>query len=581
MNPQEAGVKKTGELWRKALKEDGVYEHHAPGPKGVADAKRFSRIWKRVLGKLGKDRFPESVFEFGCGGGKHLSAFAFAGSRCVGLDVSNEVLRRAEVYKKELEGSSGQKLDMNFVNKDFFDFQTEEKFDLVFHVGVLEHFLEEETRMAALRKMFEITKPGGYVVSIVPSGMHPLRKKMRTEGLGGYDIPEIDYSDDIMRREFESCGSSKTIIMPHSMFGHFLITKESALVRILKKIAYLGFQIIPPQIMPKKFSLKKGFTLIGIAEKPAGRHLKVLASDLEESKWSLKKILILAKSIYYSLQRPLFHLFLRWRMRKLISEEQYAKSIDRFLWNEGGMFKTYVYSICNSQKSIRDSVILVPGCGYGHCILQLARFKPKKIIGFDLYEFRDEWKWVAAEAAKLGVETEFFVGDFDAVPRDLVGSFDFIISDAVLEHVMDMRKFARESYVYLKPGGIFYASYGPIWFGPGGDHIDWGKDFYNHLLLNREDYSQRINKFLSENESDTESCESYFLVRDDLFSKLKCFEYVETLGSAGFHSIKQFAKISSVALSAAEDPGISTALEKSGSPKFDRICAGIYLWMRK
>jgi len=49
------------------------------------------------------------------------------------------------------------------------------------------------------------------------------------------------------------------------------------------------------------------------------------------------------------------------------------------------MFKIYVYNVYNKLYPIKDSYILVPGCGYGRNICQLASFRPKEIIAFDIY----------------------------------------------------------------------------------------------------------------------------------------------------------------------------------------------------
>jgi SAM-dependent methyltransferase len=49
-------------------------------------------------------------------------------------------------------------------------------------------------------------------------------------------------------------------------------------------------------------------------------------------------------------------------------------------------------------------------------------------------------------------------------------SFDAVFSSNCFEHVDDIRKAFSEIYRVLKPGGIFFTIFGPIWSGPVGHH---------------------------------------------------------------------------------------------------------------
>lgn len=50
-------------------------------------------------------------------------------------------------------------------------------------------------------------------------------------------------------------------------------------------------------------------------------------------------------------------------------------------------------------------------------------------------------------------------------------SFDAILSVATLEHVDDLDKFLRECHRVLKPGGVFYTKFSPIWSCGIGHHL--------------------------------------------------------------------------------------------------------------
>ena len=48
--------------------------------------------------------------------------------------------------------------------------------------------------------------------------------------------------------------------------------------------------------------------------------------------------------------------------------------------------------------------------------------------------------------------------------------FDLIITNEVLEHVVDLAGCLSSLHDRLKPGGRLYAGWGPLWFSPTGGH---------------------------------------------------------------------------------------------------------------
>lgn len=315
------------------------------------------------------------------------------------------------------------------------------------------------------------------------------------------------------------------------------------------------------------------------------KHFNGLDGDYSEAANLFKKTIIFCKLFYYFLERPIADFFLRKLLKKYLVINPLFNRVDKFLLNEGGMFKEYVYGICSKFYPLKNSVVLVPGAGYGKNMLQLAAFKPKTIFAFDLYDYDEEWRYASKIAKEnFGTEIKFFKGDFDVMPKNLFGSFDFIISDAVLEHVKNLSIFAEFSYKFLKPGGIFYASYGPIWYGPGGDHIPReGKEIYNHLLLNKDEYDIRFkSQFKDKQPEEIDSCEGRLLVEENLFSYLKADDYLKILEKENFSKLLIFSKIFTDAISLLKsDSHIWDKLDKIGVPVFDRFSSGFYLWMKK
>ena len=114
-------------------------------------------------------------------------------------------------------------------------------------------------------------------------------------------------------------------------------------------------------------------------------HIKSLELDELEINNFVKKSAIRIKLAYYFLQRFVADFLLR-RLLKKDGKFDRNLFIDKFLLDEGGMFKDYVYRLCDKFKPLKGANIFVPGVGYGKNLFQLAAMKPKLIVGFDLYK---------------------------------------------------------------------------------------------------------------------------------------------------------------------------------------------------
>jgi len=252
------------QLWQQELTLGG-YEGRVTNWFEYLNAVRLTRTWKKIF-KIVKLNLRASVFEFGCGGGKHLLPLAVRGYKCSGIDCSREVVERCKSFIDDTERYSKQSLNIKIYEGDFTNFDVSETYDLVFNFGVIEHYLDKEERINLLKKMFDLCKAGGYVISVVPNGVHPLRERMKIEKLGGYKIPEIDYSPELMIWEMEEAGAKDIKVLPHNLFGYLLIdNKVSVLKRIFNKSFYYLAQLIPQFLISKTF--KNSFSLICIGKK--------------------------------------------------------------------------------------------------------------------------------------------------------------------------------------------------------------------------------------------------------------------------------------------------------------------------
>lgn len=312
-------------------------------------------------------------------------------------------------------------------------------------------------------------------------------------------------------------------------------------------------------------------------------HKKVLENDLRQATGFFERLKNGLKGIYYSFSRPFNNVRLGKKLRRFGVPLRFFDEADCFLLDDGGMSKGRVYGKCDSLAPLRDASVLVPGVGYGRNLFQLAAWKPKTIVAFDLYRYEEEWVFLRDKIRdEFGTELVFYEGGFESLPKSLENSFDFIISDAVLEHVKNMPDFVAQSKVFLKDNGVFYASFGPIWYGPCGDHLDWeGSEIFNHLVFSGGEYDKRIKEVFGEPKIADDSCEGFFLLKEKLFSYLKAEEYFNLFFGAGFRKELICAKISSRATKLAEaGDSVFKELDRLAVPEFDRFCGGMYFWLR-
>lgn len=257
-------ISTVAKMWQEELSSSG-YENKVRNLLEYLNVIRLTRTWRKILNVV-KLRKNASVFEFGCGGGKHLIPLAIRGYSCSGIDCSYGVLERSKSFISDVENFSRKKLDIKLYLGDFANYEIDEKYDLVFNFGVIEHFLDKTERINLIKKMMDISKPAGYVLSVVPNGIHPLREKMKTEKLGGYNIPEIDYSPELMIEEMESVGARNTKIFPNNLFGYLLIEQDVPLLRkIFNKSIYYASQLMPSFLTCKAY--KYSYSLICISQK--------------------------------------------------------------------------------------------------------------------------------------------------------------------------------------------------------------------------------------------------------------------------------------------------------------------------
>jgi ubiquinone/menaquinone biosynthesis C-methylase UbiE len=236
------------------------------------------------------------------------------------------------------------------------------------------------------------------------------------------------------------------------------------------------------------------------------------------------------KEIFYFFLRPLFH----WQHKKLLLPKTLQSIAPNLVLGERGFPLKTRKKWAVQGNSLEGKTILVQGTGTGWDLYSWALFKPKKIIGVDLFEF-DCWPEIQKEInEEFGIEVEFHTAPLDDLSFLKDESIDICASDAVLEHVQNLKEVFQETHRILKPEGVVYATYGPMWFCPGGDHFCGRgglETVYNHILKPHEEYME----YFQSQKNDVENFQSGGrYVELDLFSKLKTEEYLQIFKESDF-----------------------------------------------
>jgi 2-polyprenyl-3-methyl-5-hydroxy-6-metoxy-1,4-benzoquinol methylase len=138
------------EEWFNSKEYLDVYQH-----RNESDAKRLFEliIMNTKIPLKGK------ILDLACGPGRHSILFARKGYKVTGIDLSDNLLRVAELAARK------EKLDIHFIKADLRHIQLKEKFDLVVNLFTSFGFFDKDKdNFSIFRTAAEFLKPGGYFV---------------------------------------------------------------------------------------------------------------------------------------------------------------------------------------------------------------------------------------------------------------------------------------------------------------------------------------------------------------------------------------------------------------------------------
>jgi SAM-dependent methyltransferase len=258
-----------GAQWAINLQEGG-YENHCRDAQDLKRIKRLGSAWRRILRTTGL-RPPAAAYEIGFGGAEKLATLGLNGFAIGGIEVSEAAFARARQYVREIETVGSLKLDVRLELGDFFSQHADSKFDLVFHFGVVEHYLDDQRRAEFWRRATALAKSGSWIVSVVPCGRHVMRRMMREQELCGYltRLAEVDYSCASHAAEFHEAGLRDVRVLPHN-YMFFLSGHPNRWVRrlVFPPLFVLTNVLLPWMPLPLVWKERFAHTLIAVGRVP-------------------------------------------------------------------------------------------------------------------------------------------------------------------------------------------------------------------------------------------------------------------------------------------------------------------------
>ena len=215
-------------------------------------------LYQEAGGSVGGMKFMEA----GCGTSNIALVLAKDGAKCFQLDLSSNAM----TISKEVFAKGGEKGFL--IQGDLFHLPFEDdSLDLVWNVGVLEHFTED-LQDDILKEMIRVTSPTGKVVTFNPYAKGYIYRfgKWFSEKVGkwpiGYEVPILTLRPNLKRID-------STLKVREYSFGFLLqflvykhLFKKKKKILSLYSVAYelINFILSPLNRLP-------GFLLVTVIEK--------------------------------------------------------------------------------------------------------------------------------------------------------------------------------------------------------------------------------------------------------------------------------------------------------------------------
>lgn len=186
--------------WAIELKRESDEDNYPNWPNEI--------MLKVLFGKYLKNNFilknNAKVIDIGCFFGNNLFPFAFKGAQCYGIDIHDDIIKKANlIFKKK--GYIGQFKKGNNTSIPYAD----NTFDLLLSINTIHYEPSRESVEKALSEFKRVLKPKGRVFICTVGSNHDIRKKAIKLDDNTYKIKDWDFRDGQTLHFFENKNTFK------------------------------------------------------------------------------------------------------------------------------------------------------------------------------------------------------------------------------------------------------------------------------------------------------------------------------------------------------------------------------------
>ncbi|HZS40469.1 MAG TPA: class I SAM-dependent methyltransferase [Polyangia bacterium] len=168
--------------------------------------------------------------------------------------------------------------------------------------------------------------------------------------------------------------------------------------------------------------------------------------------------------------------------------------------------------LCRTRRyvDVARADVLVLGAGRGEELALWRAQQPRSLTAVDALDHARHWHAVpGVRFARMDARALAFA---DA-------SFDLVASTALFEHIDRVDDAAREMARVLRPGGLAFANFGPLWWTYGGAHYDGA---FEHLSMD----DAGLERYLLARGIPAELEDGLVWLRHGMFSRLRYDDYL-------------------------------------------------------
>ena len=172
------------ELWTDGYTSKKMLEYHLNAAIDVSsrNASFINQSISWIIKKFNLN-YKSNVLDFGCGPGLYTNRFAEKGINVTGVDFS----KRSIEYAGQI--ASSKNLKVNYINRNYLDYETQDRFDLITMIMCDFCALSPDQRGIMLSKFKELLNPSGKILLDVYS----LKSFNEREEIATYEFNHLNH----------------------------------------------------------------------------------------------------------------------------------------------------------------------------------------------------------------------------------------------------------------------------------------------------------------------------------------------------------------------------------------------------